>query len=54
MDNFLGHPISYWIELNKRVKEIKAEDLLEEVVTLKGKLAFVEDRLEQINTILKK
>jgi hypothetical protein len=52
-DKFLGHTVQYWLELNKRPKEIKAEELIEEIVELKGQLSFVQSRLEQISQILK-
>ena len=52
-EHYLGHTIKYWIELNKRTKELNLENLLEEVVKLRGQLEFTKDRLAQITSILK-
>lgn len=49
---FLGHSIQYWIDLNKKPKELKVENLLQEIVDLKGKLSFIELRLEEIKIII--
>jgi hypothetical protein len=49
---FLGHPIEYWIELNKRPKELKVEELLREIVVLKGQLQFTKEKLDYINKVL--
>lgn len=52
-DNYLGHNMQYWVNLNSRPKEFGFEDLLQEIADLEGKLAFIESRLNQINTLLK-
>lgn len=51
-DLFLGHTTSYWLELNKRPKELNVTDLIKEIVELKGKLAFITSRLQEITTAL--
>jgi len=52
-EHYLGHTMKYWLELNNLTKELKLEDLLEEVVKLRGQLDFVKDRLAQIEVIIK-
>lgn len=52
-----GHPKEYWLELDKRFRsEVgpTAEKLLEEVIELRGKLAFYESRIEQMHTAMKR
>jgi hypothetical protein len=52
---FLGHPVDYWMELDRRFTEDGAPDrsaLLQEVVDLRGKVAFYESRIEQMATLL--
>jgi len=54
MDLFLGNPMNYWIELQRRV-ELGAADALEkkvliqEIADLRGKVSFYESRIDQIN-----
>ncbi len=57
MELYLGHTIEYWLELEKRAKEIggtNMTDLIQEIATLKGKLSFTEDRIRQISEVLSK
>ena len=49
----LGHSVGYWLELNEMPRVIKAEHLIEEIVDLKGKLAFLESRVKEMQTIFK-
>lgn len=49
--SFLGHTVHYWLELEERFRRegpINGPDLLQEVVTLQGKLAFYESRIRQM------
>jgi len=39
-ETYLGHSAEYWLELNKRPKELNIETLLQEIADLKGKLEF--------------
>jgi len=48
LDTYLGHTTEYWLELNKR-----AEELIQEIVRLKGQIAFIKDRFSQITEIIK-
>ncbi len=50
---FLGHTAEYWLELNRRPKELRLEDLLQEIVILKGQLEFVKSRIKDINIIIR-
>ena len=52
----LGHPASYWIELDRRMKlekGLEASELLEEVVKLRGQLDFVRKRVNEVYKLLK-
>lgn len=51
MDQFLGHEISYWLELEKRAKSLEAVKFIEEIVELRGKIAFYESRIEQMHKV---
>lgn len=52
---FLGHSVQYWAELQRRF-ELEtgptAAGLLEEVVTLQGKVGFYETRIRQMAEIM--
>lgn len=53
---FAGKPAAYWIEMERRVKHelsFKAENLIVEIGRLRGRLSFLESRIEQINDFLK-
>ena len=49
---FLGHPPKYWLELERRFKAenggLRANDLLEEVIELRGRIAFYESRIDEM------
>lgn len=53
-DLFLGHPISYWLELQKRADKLDVVDLLDEIAELRGKVSFYESRFDQIETFRNK
>lgn len=51
----MGHSLAYWAELQSRFEKesaLAATDLLQEVVTLRGKVAFYESRIEQMASLL--
>jgi len=48
-----GKPLKYWLELEYRAKEntanwMRTENLIIEIATLRAKVSFYEDRLEQM------
>jgi hypothetical protein len=49
---FLGHPMMYWIELEKRLSEdpdsVRSSKLLQEVVDLRGLVDFYESRAAEM------
>jgi hypothetical protein len=53
---FLGRTYEYWTELERRITSeqdgYRASELLQEVVELRGKLAFYEARIREMATIL--
>ena len=50
---FFGHTTSYWLELQRRAAELDITDWIEEVVELRGRVAFYESRLDQIERFRK-
>lgn len=50
-DMFLGHTVAYWMDLNKRPRELAVEDLIEEIVKLRGKISFYESRISDMNCV---
>ena len=52
---FLGHPVPYWLELERRLSDaggdLRASELIEEIAALKGKLAFYESRIAEMAQI---
>lgn len=53
MDKFLGHEISYWIELQKRAESLETCDFIKEIVKLNGKVGFYEERIRQMYRLTK-
>lgn len=51
---FLGHNTKYWLELQERADKLQATNFIQEIADLRGKLSFVESRLEEINKVLSK
>ena len=53
--HMLGHPFSYWIELQTRFETESgrsATKLLSEVVELRGRISFYEDRIEDMAKVM--
>ena len=51
MSEFLGQPYAYWIELKHRVDRgdpVGDARLLNEVISLQGKVAFYESRIKEM------
>ena len=53
MDTFLGHTIQYWIELQKKARQLNVVKLLEEIAELRGKVSFYESRLDEMDDFRK-
>lgn len=49
---YLGHTQQYWLELQARADTLDATRLIEEIVRLRGKLNFVESRVQEMRRIL--
>lgn len=56
MDQFLGHPLPYWIELQRRLVDAvpAGPELLVEIVALRGKLAFYESRISEMVAVMER
>ena len=54
MDSVLGHPIQFWLELERSFanSQVFAVDLLEEVVMLRGRVSYYEDRIRQMHSVM--
>lgn len=48
MDKYLGHEMSFWIELKRRAEENNMTANLDEIVELRGKLNFYESRIKEM------
>ncbi len=55
---FMGHPMLYWIELQRRMNSLpdslRSSALLQEVVDLRGLLSFYESRVEEMSRAKRK
>lgn len=52
MDIFLGHPIPYWLELQKRADALNCVHLLKEIADLYGRVGFYEKRIAELNQFM--
>lgn len=54
METYMGHKVSYWMELQRRVDQLgkKDEMYIEEICELRGKISFYEDRIKEMNKLL--
>lgn len=53
IDEFLGHPYNYWVELEKRVVTLEATKWLQEIADLSSKVYFYESRLKEMEEFKK-
>ena len=52
---FLGHPVIYWIELERRAKTeggLSTPRLLDEIAALRAKVSFYESRIKEMARLL--
>jgi len=54
--DFLGYPMNYWIELQKRAQGESGfkSDLLIEIANLKGLVGFYESRIKEMVHVMNK
>ena len=45
MDEFLGRPLAYWIEIDKDLKIKNTDELVAEICKLRAKVSFYESRI---------
>jgi hypothetical protein len=45
---FLGHDVGYWVELQRRAEALEVTDFIQEIAELRGRLSFYESRLDVI------
>lgn len=50
---YLGHTTKYWLELQQKALELDVVDYIQEIADLRGKLSLIQDRLNDINQVLK-
>lgn len=51
-DTFLGHTPQYWLELERKARELDAVDYIDEIATLRGKVSFYEDRITKMHNFM--
>lgn len=51
---FLGQPVSYWLNLQRYVDELNTSGLWAENNKLRGIVAFYESKIKEINTFQEK
>lgn len=54
MDEFLGHPIKYWVELERKQLQSGTSDLIQEIADLRGKVSFYESRIKQMKEFMER
>lgn len=55
MDNittFLGEPVSYWIELQRRAETLDCVKLISEIADLYSKVGFYERRIKELSEFM--
>jgi len=53
MENmFLGHPISYWVEVQHQIERERAVDFIEEIAFLRAKVSFYEKRITDMSSFM--
>lgn len=53
MNDFLGKPLSYWIEIDKDLKDKDTSQLINEVCTLRAKVSYYESRINELSEFMK-
>jgi hypothetical protein len=46
---FLGHNMSYWLEVQKNIEKLDIVDYLKEIGDLRAKVSFYESRIDEMN-----
>lgn len=55
MENmYLGHPITYWLELQKKAEKLGLEDYISEIAYLRGRVNFYESRILEMSEVMQK
>lgn len=50
MENqYMGHSVNYWIELQKKAEKLDAVKWLEEIAELRAKVSFYESRIQEMD-----
>lgn len=52
-DEFMGKPIKYWVELDKKAKELNLESILTDNAALRSKVSFYEDKIREMEQFRK-
>lgn len=50
---FLGHPVNYWVELQKQAQKLNLESLLADNASLRSRVSFYEDKLKEMEQFRK-
>lgn len=53
MDSFLGEPMQYWFELQKRVNELGVRHLLRDLADLSAKVNYYETQITRMEEFRK-
>jgi len=50
---FLGKPITYWLELNRKMEDLQLDKLIMEMATLRAKVSFYESRINEMEKFMR-
>lgn len=50
-EKYMGHPMNYWIELEKQAQKLNVMDFIQEIADLRARLSFYDSRLNQIQNL---
>jgi len=50
---FMGHPASYWVELQNRADELNVSHLIQELADAYAKIGFYERRISEMHELTK-
>jgi hypothetical protein len=48
MTEFMGKPLSYWVELQKKAETLNATDLITDIAKLSAKVRYYEEKLDEM------